>query len=651
MTKSYGPYLLKTARCILADASRAFPGSKKEFVRDFERLSRCLDSQGTELFTIQLPSISKHFDKCLESGHWLGTSLPLTRRRGPNSSIPRLFWGLYSRIFEDNGVLRSKPDITAILYLRTILNFAKKYKGDCNESRTYKTVQDFYRLEDSLPTPTLLWAEREIDLHRADICDYRSYRYNSSDGERYDLFGDNICPRPLGKLLDVGQQVADLLATELGPFDPLEWTPKHGPGAVSDLRRGQYKYNVPNWSKRLSTVFPLEDFAFANYSSWADWVAFGDTQILNEVEHYSKLIKAPKTQKGPRLIASEPVAHQWCQQIIWNFFDNRYQDSLMGRFVHFRDQSFNQEAARRASRTGASWTVDLSSASDCVTLRLVERVFRRNTTLLRAFHSSRTRYVRQRIDKTCPEYWELRKFSTQGSACTFPLESHIFLCLCIAAVLYERNLKCTSKNVRSLEGQIYVYGDDIIIPRDAGKALHTLLSYFNFKVNRSKTFEKGIFRESCGSENVGGHCVTPAYILREYDAKKPETVVSTIEASNNFHRKGFWVTARWLHKTVQQDFNFPVVGLSSGYPSFKSFVSGLFLNNPLTRNNPDLHQDDVKVHSIENRCIKTSEEGWGPLLQYFTERPDPDKIWESGAVVKRSLRIKKRWVPISSLRA
>ena len=120
------------------------------------------------------------------------------------------------------------------------------------------------------------------------------------------------------------QQSADLITSMLGVFDPHEWWPKHGPGAVSDQRYGSYKYDFKTWPERLDSVFPYADFAFANYAQVPLIPIDSDLHRSLSVEKPAKLCAVPKTLSKPRLIASEPTSSQWCQQIIKDFFDSRY---------------------------------------------------------------------------------------------------------------------------------------------------------------------------------------------------------------------------------------------------------------------------------------------------------------------------------------
>jgi hypothetical protein len=219
----------------------------------------------------------------------------------------------------------------------------------------------------------------------------------------------------------------------------------------------------------------LADFGFANFGFWSDFVAnHGDFAEITSSESPSKLISVPKELSGPRLIASEPVSHQWCQQVILDFLVSSVRRLPIAGSISFENQAPNGLMALEASHSQSHVTVDLSSASDRISCWHVERFFRRNPTLVSALHASRTRFLRNDIDKKSPKYHVLRKFSTMGSAVTFPIQTYMFTITCIGALLYARNLRATIKNIKELSREVRVFGDDIVIPVDGWPALQDL---------------------------------------------------------------------------------------------------------------------------------------------------------------------------------
>jgi len=186
---------------------------------------------------------------------------------------------------------------------------------------------------------------------------------------------------------------------------------------------------------------------------------------------------------------------------------------------------------------------------------VVGQLFRGNLELLSALRATRTHHVLipKEPERADCGIWakELRKFSTMGSACTFPVETIVFLAVALAATLTQRGLRVTYKNIRSLTGSVAVFGDDIIVPADSRELLVVALELLWFKVNAAKTYGSGWFRESCGVDAFRGEDVTPAYWLGSYDGK-PGSYASTVESANNFYQKFMVETSKYLETTIRR---------------------------------------------------------------------------------------------------
>ena len=649
MLKSFRKSLLSVLRGILTDVAQSYPALAAGCDRDFARIRSSVDARGLGVLTLELPALCKHLDKCIDNGLWTEPFTPLSRRSGPASPCPRLFGGMWLRLFDKKGMLRDQVDTHAYQLLRQLLLFAKKVRLECKDTAVYAAVASFYEIEEEIPQPTLPWNGRDFDGSTAKFLSLAEPPgFYPERGELPLLIG--IEPRR-SSLLQLIQSVADQLACVLGAFNAFDHKPKHGPGVVSDLKGGEFKYTFPSWPNRLERVFPLADFAYANVGLWADSVEEADH---SDIEPSSRLIVVPKTQKAPRLIAAEPTAHQWCQQVIWSYFKTAYTNRpivkgvTLDDFVSFGDQTGNQKLARLGSVNGAYVTVDLSSASDRLSCFVVERIFRRNPALLEAFYASRTRYLSQDIDKRCPKIVRLKKFSTMGSACTFPVQSHVFLCVALACTLYARGDKVTPRTIAALAGQVRVFGDDIIVPRVAGALLLEALGSLGLKVNQEKTYRNGRFRESCGLEAFAGDVVTPAYFLRPPTRTNPESVVSAVACRNNFFLKGMWHAAAAIERTVPQEFNFPVVEPSSGQLGWISFC-GSDVSHLKTRWNKGLQRVETQVTVLSTESARKSPSHWGQLLQYFTEAPASDLFWTSGVADRPRCKLSRGWVSAAEL--
>lgn len=445
--------------------------------------------------------------------------------------------------------------------------------------------------------------------------------------------------RDLSVALIALDRVSNALTSTLGDYSPYEWRFKHGPGAVSEVTGPSNKYSWTSWPARLENAFPIADCGYHNYASWASDAI---SHELDPSESFSRLVDVPKSYLKPRLIAVEPSAHQWCQQNIWDYFCNRTRTSWIHDFVRFRDQSLNQELCSYGALTGTLATVDLSAASDRVSCRVVGNLFRRNPELLIALQATRTRFVRQSQLRDGPALLPLRKFSTMGSACTFPVESLLFLAISLATVATKHRGSLRANNFKDYAGRVAVFGDDIIIPSDCRELLFALLEVLYFKVNVAKSHWIGKFRESCGVDSFGGVNVTPAY-WRGPNSNGPESIASTIEVSNNFQKKFMLHSAAYIASTIR-GVSIPLVSMDSGVSGLKTFVRPS-LSMFKHRWNKVLQRLEIFVPRFITRQRKTPITDDSALLQYFTERPPPDQPWKGGVAERPRLKLKPGWVP------
>ncbi|UJQ85542.1 MAG: putative replicase protein [Alehxovirus frumentivicinum] len=651
--KSYVSYLQGLYTELLSEASEYFPTLRRDCERDASRLLSLVDTRGLSYLMIDLPAMGKHFDRCLSMERLTLSGIPGQRGYRKGSPIPRLFKGMVLRVFDDFGMLRAVPDVDAIRFLRQFYYAAKKLKVACSDSRTWEHVHEFFETDQGARLPSLNWDEdvlgvdRLRDLHIGDPCDNQPHPLFPHLHER-DEDPFSISDR----LADAVQRTADIVSSTLGVFSAADWRTKHGPGAVADQRHTQFKYDFPSWPAKLSNVFPMSLYGFSSYNSWVEFVRRGeDPSRFSLNEPPSRLIAVPKTLKGPRLIASEPVSHQWCQQSIKDYLTTRLAFTPIAQSIHFRDQTENQEFARRASHTQSHVTVDLSSASDRLSCWLVERIFRRLPSLVEALHASRTRWVVNTIDRKSPRYHRLRKFACMGSACTFPVQSYVFSVLAHAAILHSRGLAVTITSLRRVSQEVRVFGDDIIIPADGWEVLQGLLRHLGLKVNHSKTYDSGKFRESCGLDAYAGHDVTPTYTMTYPDVTRPESIVSSVATHNNYVNRGWLRAAKYTESRLRR-----LRRIRLGYVPIGSGCFGLYDveckgNGHLEKRwNTDLHRVEYRMDVASATTLRSEIEDEATLLQYFTEvQGPPVRPGERLGKAKRpTTSIRRRWVSLEA---
>jgi len=587
---------------------------RREWARDKQRLIHELEYHGTYVVTMALPALGKHFDRCLSRGLYSLPNLPLSGGRGKRNGFQALCQDLLLQIFDEEQRLRVDASVEAIAAMRQLYYCFKKLKLQCPQRAVNEEVHSFLVVENETRGHTLGWDYDELDISRSRDVHFRD-ALPCRDDQLHFQFDDvtNTVSTAAAELL---QHVADRFAAQLGDLHKEEASelPRHGPGVVANLRKGQSKYSFPMWSHKLDAIFPHDLYARTDFGVGQDHEA---TQLWGRGESPSRLIAVPKTQKGPRLIAAEPVEHQWVQQLIWNQLENRLSQTFLRSSIHFRSQTVSREWAMKGSKTGLLATIDLSAASDRLSCWAVERFFRANLTLLERLHASRTRWIANRVTNHSWAYLKLKKFAPMGSAATFPLQTICYAIVGVSAILLSRGLRVTNQNLRMASAEICVFGDDIIVPKDACEYVVQLLSYLGLKVNSDKTHMEGNFRESCGMDAFRGYDVTPAYFQSPAATADVGSLASHVEVSNNFFMKGMWRTADGLLSSLS---NFrhllPVVDAKSTQLGVKSFC-GAELRHLKRRYNHDLQQDEVRVVKPTTKQAAIFTPGSYLLAQYL----------------------------------
>lgn len=644
MSKCHVRELENVFTALLRDAVVAFPTLETEFEKDLSRLQRLVQSRGIRVYLVDLPAAGKHLDRCLTNGEYILSGLPLTKRFSGRVVIPKFLRGLYLLIFNESGTLKEDYNVEAVVFLRQILYFAKKATFSCSDEAVEHEVLNFFDTDRSLPEPEKFWDS--TDSSRPDVSvevlnTYEGFKKSTVYAQRLES-ADSRKRVQLSILLATLDKVSNVVASTLGSYDPRDWKFRHGPGAISERTGPSNKFYWTNWSPTLESEYPIADYGFHSFASWAGRCYHNES--IGSQDPYSRMVAVPKSFTKPRLIAAEPSEHQWCQQNLLAYFYTRSEASWIGKFIRFTDQTFNQQLCTRGSSEGTLATLDLSEASDRVTCHAVGQLFRGNPRVLSCLRACRTQYVSQSLTPRAPERYKLRKFSTMGNACTFPVESLMFLSIAISAVLSHRRLRVTTRNIESLIGEVAVFGDDIVIPTDCRELFVDALEILDFKVNISKSFWTGGFRESCGVDSFHGVDVTPVYWKQAYNGG-PESLDSVTESSNNFYKKFLLLTAAHLSSTLPR--LLPEVAMRSGVMGLKSRTDPR--PPSITRWNRHLQRREVLCLGLRSKQKRLPIHDDSALLQCFTEGRAPFSKWSSGVLQRPKIRKELRWVPIEDL--
>jgi len=322
--------------------------------------------------------------------------------------------------------------------------------------------------------------------------------------------------------------------------DPLDIVPSHGSGSTACRTLNWDKHHRPlQYYSKLDDVFPYSDYFFLNHSHLVDEMARLENSIPIAIPR-ARVCLVPKDSRGPRVISCEPAEFMFIQQgLMRKLYKAIETHTLTSGYVNFTNQTVNQELARRSSKGELELaTIDLSDASDRVSLELVRRVFPHQWfRALEACRSEETVLPNSEVIK-------LNKFAPMGSSCCFPVEALLFWACAVATI------RILGK-IRHLP-EVFVYGDDIITDSKFFEFVVSGLESIGLKVNANKSYWKGPFRESCGGDFHLGVNVTPVRV-REFLSKSRTSIATNADLANLFVAKFGYADAATLVSVIETE--------------------------------------------------------------------------------------------------
>lgn len=389
-----------------------------------------------------------------------------------------------------------------------------------------------------------LWGLQSINLHNADTLPVvrgkyqlaallKNYQFEGSEADKRIaavmkfIAAEAQCHRANKKFnsLDRPDEAMSLVTSEarkflrnlLGEFIPgghvLTDKSRHGPGATLDTCKGQtssyFKYDGWPYSCTVGAyryarwlIETDQRWLGALQDSYRERYGIAKQFPLDLKLFWSRVIRivdanrisfVPKNAKTLRSIAIEPTLNLMLQLGVDGFIRGR----LKRYGVDLDSQQKNQELARLGSIDGSYTTIDLSAASDTISLGVCRTLLPPD-------------WYRYLLDLRSP-YGELggerisyEKLSSMGNGYTFVVESAIFAAICVAVMKIQ-----TGAFHRK---DIAVYGDDLIVPTPLYQPVRDALAYFGFTINEEKTFSKGPIRESCGTDWFRGQPLRPVFL-------------------------------------------------------------------------------------------------------------------------------------------
>lgn len=259
----------------------------------------------------------------------------------------------------------------------------------------------------------------------------------------------------------------------------------------------------------------------------------------------NKLFFAPKNADISRVCGTEANLNMLIQKSIEGFMLFR----LAWYFgINLSIQpDYNRELARKGSIDGTIGTIDLVSASDHITVSLVRDAM--DNTPLKTFM-----FMSRSEESVLPDgkSVKLNMMSTMGNGFTFPFQTIIFASA-VRAVYQLMGLPSDCPRT-----QFGVFGDDICVHKDAYEFLSKMLTKLGFKVNDSKSFNSGSFRESCGLDYVSGYNIRGVYIKSLETQQQVYTAINRLARWSARHGVPLTRTIKTLLSWVR-DIRIPLV--------------------------------------------------------------------------------------------
>lgn len=599
--KSRVSFELNLTRSLLKDIFVHHQLPSTEVNRDFAAIKSRTQDEGLEFLTKTLPSLAKSLDEALKTG-FFRTPTSFKRKRR-SSNLPAFMHGLFKKIFSEDGTLLEKGcDICAIADIRQLCYLFYKYQLPYKESQVNEMFQDFVD------------TDKDIQCHWTSAEQLATVFY------------------------------ARRIINEIFRDFTFEFRPKNGPGSVAN--------SIPPWRRYAPTRFYPELDSLVDYS---ESFYYNDRHFFDQFSTYfeldyephgtAKCLAVPKDSRGPRLISAETSEFMLYQQALkCALVPYLERHKLTAGRVNFTRQEINGELALKASLDQSFATLDLKKASDLLSHCLVDDLFS-DTPIhdyLMKTRSSKTLLPDGRLI-------ELNKFAPMGSALCFPIQAITYFAVIAGSRLAEQI------SLPNAVRDIFVYGDDIIIPNDESSSAIAALQSVGLQVNEDKSCFSGYFRESCGVDAYKGVDITPIKLKKVWPRERlqAEILTSWVAASNNLFARGYWQTSDFIRRSIEQkEGSLPLCTVDSPIIGWHTWTHdhAFMANQNRLRWDPDLHQFRIRADTLVSKTQHLLKDGWQRLLRSEWYNPVTDwniysEPFDSSAFSRRYQAVKRgTWV-------
>lgn len=592
-------YLRLHAQLIRCDPLELSSLVKHSLEKDIKTLESRFLAEGLSFLTKTLPKLGKALDLGLVCSRF---TLPRGFKSAGKPNRPAFMQAYFSLVFDEDGSLLDDASVGAVRHLRQVLYFAYKLEMPYSTADNSRVIESFVATDKSL----------------------------------------ELADTPLAN--DIMSLAKIITQKVFHGFDHKDIHPRHGPGAVATGEKLETKWRFSRLYNAIHQVYP-----YYNY-----YVVGGARELADRLDWYrslqrlesgvAKVVLVPKDSRGPRLISCEPLEYQWIQQGLGRklaaFLE--YGNPYTKGVVNFTRQDINGTLAKASSASQQHATLDLRDASDRVSLGVVRSVFTRTAGLLRALEACRSTATKLPDGRVVT----LNKFAPMGSALCFPVESYIFWVTIVAAVILRKNLP-----LHVVAKQVYVYGDDIVVPTDWALLSIQALEAIGLLVNVDKSCFTGYFRESCGIDAFKGEIVTPIRLKKpwSYQTNDGSVLYSYASIANKMDQSGYKGVSELVWNELERLYGkIPYGTPLSSFPCklVDSPMKAMILNKSFLRSRSNRHyqQLEFSVYFLTTRRTRSILDSWPRLLRDVITPPFGDP---SFVVLPLSTKLKRGWASVA----
>lgn len=465
---------------------------------------RRLKNEGYKFWSCTLPGFSKYILRSIEAGYLLPKSCFTSIEW--KGTLPRYFRGLILQMFRYDSssgryVSRSDSDALALWQIRQFCEY-------------------LYKLQMPFSEEEMVAAEKRFCETEATLDEALDYRFLDRVKNTFEyLFPELLCEAstPFKEFsAEAGPGTFSGGNTWKGLYETDKKVFKEYPSGAFVSAPGGTVFSPDYVNKKVNSNYgDIEKYpwyvrkdvdysyppSFAHFKKALTPTLSWCKPYVSKDPDYSEVLFVPKDSRGPRVIVREPFSKLRADSVYFKWLVKNLEKKTDYR-VNFADQTKNRDLAKQASKDKTFATLDLKDASDRVRADVCEYVFASSPAMMFFFR----RRVKNAKLPVSGRLFPLRKLAGMGSYLTFSTMSLLIYVTSVRSVFDRFG---GSLSLDEIKRDIYVYGDDVIVPSGWYSAVISGLERVGLLVNVDKSFLNSNFRESCGGDYLNGEDVSP----------------------------------------------------------------------------------------------------------------------------------------------